>query len=179
MIIKYSRIPSLMFVTVSIALGAPLTVTLLNSSSAITGGWRYAAWAFVLLSVLILFRGVQLFVSPPTVLEITPEGIRLYYKSGTRGYSNEADLLSWELIDSMKLIKLRTSDNSYSWAVELLLNAIPPFDTSKRNAIQWSIFEEADPKRFYIDTFVANLSREDLFAAIESSWRKWQHRCNT
>ena len=71
MILKYSRIPSIMFVSVSVAIGIPLLMTLVNSSSAIVGVWRYVAWAFVALSALILIRGVQLLVAPPSVLEIT------------------------------------------------------------------------------------------------------------
>ena len=176
MILKYSRIPSLLFVSVSTALGVPLTMALLNSSSGIAGGWRYVAWAFVALSALVLIRGVQLLIAPPTVLEISSEGIHLYYKSGTRGFTKEADLLPWQLIDSMQLIKLRTRDNSSSWVIELTLNAPPAFDIKKRNAIQWSIFAQADPNRFYIDTFIVNRSREDLLAALESSWQQWRRR---
>lgn len=176
MILKYSRIPSIMFVSVSIAIGIPLTMALINNSSAIVGGWRYVACAFVALCALILIRGVQLLVVPPTVLEITSEGIHIYYNSGTRDFTKEADLLPWQLIESMQLIKVRTRDNSANWSVELLLHAPPSFDAKKRNAIQWSIFGQADPNRFYIDTFVLNLSRENLFAALESGWHQWQKR---
>lgn len=176
MILKYSRIPSLMFVGVNLALGIPLTMALCTDSSAIVAGWRYVAWAFVALSAIILVRGVQLLAAPPTVLEITAEGIHLYYQSGTRSFTKEADLLPWQLIEGMQLIKLRTRDNTASWVVELLLNNSPPFDANKRNAVQWSIFGQADPHRFYIDTFTTNTSRDTLFAALESGWHQWQRR---
>ena len=176
MILKYSRIPSIIFVSVSAAIGIPLTMTLINNTSVIVGGWRYVAWVFVALSAIILIRGVLLLVAPPTVLEVTSEGIQIYYNSATRDFTKEADLLPWQLIESMQLIKVRTKDNSANWAVELLLNTSPPFDAKKRNAIQWSIFAQADPNRFYIDTFVLNLSRENLFAALTSGWHQWQRR---
>lgn len=168
-----------MFVSVSAAIGIPLTMTLINKPTAIVDGWRYVAWAFVALSAIILIRGVLLLVAPPTVLEITSEGIQIYYNSGTRDFTKEADLLPWQLIESMQLIKVRTKDNSANWAVELLLNASPPFDAKKRNAMQWSIFGQADPHRFYIDTFVLNLSRENFLAALKSGWHQWQRRNTT
>lgn len=171
MIIKYSRIPSFMFIVVSLAVGTPLLFALAQNT--IEPNYTRIAWAFVFIAALALLRGIKLLLAPPTVLEINSDGIKIYYKYG-RSFTKDADLLPWRLIDKMQLIRVNGKDNSFNWAIELTLTAPTPFDTTKRNAIQSRIFSQTDPHFFYLDTFVLDRPREQMFEALQSSWRHWQ-----
>ncbi|QWV97965.1 hypothetical protein KP005_01315 [Geomonas nitrogeniifigens] len=171
MIIKYSRIPSFMFIAVSLAIGLPLMSAL--AKNAIETNYAWIALSIVFASILALLRGIQLLIAPPTVLVLDCEGIHVYYKFG-RSFTKDADLLPWKLIEKMQIIRVHGKDNSFNWAIEILLSAPPCFDTTKRNALQWTITGPSDPNAFYLDTFVLDLSREKALSALQASWHKWQ-----
>jgi hypothetical protein len=171
MIIKYSRIPSFMFIVVSLAVGTPLILAL--AKNAIEPKYNWIAWTFVFIAALALLRGIKLLMAPPTVLEINTDGIQIYYKFG-RSFTKDADLMPWRLIEKMQLIRVNSKDNSFNWAIELTLSAPPPFDATKRNALQNEILHQSNPNIFYIDTFVLDHPREKVLAALQSSWRHWQ-----
>jgi hypothetical protein len=160
-----------MFIVVSLAVGTPLMLVL--AKNAIEPTFNWIAWIVVFISALTLLRGLQLLVAPPTVLEIYPDGIHIYYKWG-RSFTKNADLLPWRLIEKMQLIRVHSKDNSFNWAIELILSGPPPFDATKRNALQNDILRQSDPNLFYIDTFVLDHPREKVLAALQSSWRHWQ-----
>lgn len=171
MTLKYSRIPSLMFTIVSLAIGVPLITALV--SNGIEPKLEWLAWGFVILAALVLVQGIKLLVAPPTVLEIVPDGIRLYYKFG-RIFSKDADLLPWRIVDKIRLVRSDGRDKSFNWSIELTLGELPAFDMSKRNAK--STILQSDPYLFYIDTFVLSMSRGELLTVFESGWRQWQAR---
>lgn len=176
MIIKYSRIPSFLFVAVSLAVGVPLVSALIKN--AIEQKFAWIAWLFVCVSIVVLLRGLRLLLSPPTVLEITPDGIHIYYKYG-RSFTKDADLLPWHLIETMQLIRVRGKDNTLNWAIELALAAPPSFDMTKRNALQWSLTDQYKPDHFYLDTFVLNLPKEKVLAVLQSAWQQNLSRRDT
>lgn len=169
MIIKYSRLPSFLFIAVSLAVGMPLVSALVKN--AVEPRFSWIAWSFVCVSIVVLLRGIQLLVSPPTVLETSPAGIHIYYKYG-RSFTKDADLLPWHLIEKMQLIRVHGKDNSFNWAIELALAAPPPFDMTKRNALQWSLTGQYKPDYFYLDTFVLDLPKEKVLAALQSAWQQ-------
>lgn len=173
MIIKYSRISSSFFIVVSLAVGAPLLWAV--ATNAIEPKFIWIAWAFVFFASVALLRGLQLLVLPPTILEINSDGIRIYYKWG-RTFTKDADLLPWQLIDKMQLIKVNCKDHTFNWSIELTLTAPPPFDSTKRNARQSRIFGQDDPKLFYLDTFVLDSPKEKVLELLQSSWRHWHEK---
>ena len=134
MIIKYRRTTSCMFIIVSLAVGVPLISAM--ARNAIEPQFTWIAWSFVVISALALLRGILLLLAPPTVLEINPDGIHIYYQYG-RSCTKDADLLPWPLIEKMQMIRVHGKDNSLNWAIELTLAAPPPFDATKRSALQW------------------------------------------
>ena len=160
-----------MFIAVSLAVGVPLVSAL--SKNAIESKFSWIAWSFVCVSIFALLRGIQLLVAPPTVLKINSDGIHIYYKYG-RSFTNDADLLPWQLIEKMQIIRVHGRDNSFNWAIELALAASPRFDTTKRNALQWNITGKSNPNLFYLDTFVLDLPRDKVLAALQSAWHQWQ-----
>lgn len=173
MILKYTRIFSLLFIVVSLSIGAPLMAELAHN--AIKPQYNWIAWTFVIIAAVVLLVGIRLFVAPPTVLKITSDGIQIYYKAG-RSFSKDFDLLPWRLIEKMQMIRLHGRDFSFSWAIELTLTAPVPFDATKRDALQNTILSTVDPNRFYLDTFVLNLPRGDVLDVLQSALQRWQEK---
>jgi hypothetical protein len=164
-----------MFIAVSLAVGVPLVLALAKNTIEYKYSW--IAWSLVCVSIIVLLRGIQLLVAPPTVLKIDSDGIHIYYKFG-RSFTKDADVLPWQLIEKMQIIRVHGKDNSFNWAIELTLAASPCFDTTKRNALQWNLTGNSNPNLFYLDTFVLDLPREMALAALQSAWHNWQQNPN-
>jgi hypothetical protein len=166
-----------MFIAASLAVGGPLVSAL--ARNAIEPRFAWIAWSVACVAILVLLRGVQLGVAPPAVLKIDSDGIHVYYKFG-RSFTRDADLLPWHLIEKMQIIRVHGKDNSFNWAIELALAAPPCFDTTRRNALQWSLTgqfnPDPNPNLFYLDTFVLDIPREKALAAMQSAWQQWQRK---
>ena len=169
MTLKYTRIFSSLFIITSLAIGLPLLFGLAQNS--IEPRFVWISWVFLVVSALVLLQGIRLFLAPPTVLEIKPQGIDIYYKFW-RTFSKDADLLPWQIIEKIQLIRNSCRDQSFKWAIEITLSAPPLFDSRKRSA-KPSVFEP-DSKVFYIDTFILDQPREKVLVALQSAWHHWK-----
>jgi hypothetical protein len=174
MILRYSRIPPLLFATISLAIGGPLLLALLGHSPRLTSGTEPIAWIFVVVSAVVLARSLQLLIAPPVVLNLAAEGIHIHYRAGSHNLSKEADLLPWQLIRSMRLIRVYGRAHAFNWAVELELSALPAFDVSKRDALHGSLSRPPGVHLFSLDTFLLDRPRKEVLATLEEKWRQWQ-----